>query len=87
MGALAKFPQHDFWYPVRLIQHHESTPALKDRWTVCIWRGCIFLPGSSVTGGEWVEIATCDLVDALGDDSATRRLTRVGALSWSYIES
>ena len=75
VGALAKFA--DFWYPVRLIQHHEATRALKDRWTVCIWRECAFLPLSGVTAGEWVEVATQNLVDALSNDSDQRRLTRV----------
>ena len=80
LAALALFPGDPYWYPVRLIQYHPANQKYEKRWTIKIWRGCIFSPSAVVSANEWVEVAEKNLVDALESDrnvTVTRREIRV----------
>ena len=68
----------DFWYPVRLIQHHEKEKT----WSVHWWKGCDFgvLPSAIIIPGSITQIQEGDIVDSLWGDRMVRRAIRVRSL-------
>jgi len=73
-GGLAR--NGEFWYPVRLMQHHEKEQTWSVRW----WKGCDFgvsPTSTTIIPGSITQTQEVDIVDSLWGERTARRAIRV----------